>query len=272
MVSKETIWLVVDHRISWDDRPPTDTGVKAVTVEAGDGVVMLGYSGLGLTAGGTQPSTWMAKVLRGRNLSVEQCLAALAHEMQQHLAPHILNKWSHITPAPAIVEGQVRFYVIGVSDTGQVAYQRLRMKTPASAQRLFNASPRAVYTGTGGQWLDRARTRRTSLRRLYSLARAHDEGRTSPLVVADHMASLNSLVAEKKPATVSPNCYVLWRHRIETAWEQQNYQGTNRVELAAFPSVPNVVTHGYEHDPFDIPGIDFEDDDGSVNQSDHRLE
>lgn len=262
MVSRETIWLVVDRRISWYGRPPKDIGVKAMTVEASDGVVVLGYAGLGLTAGGTQPSTWMSNVLRRRNLSVEGCLWALAHEMQQHLAPHVTGKWNHIVAAPAIVDSECRSYVIGLSDDGRVAYERLRMKGLGDrGSRSKSVPPRAVYTGSGGRWLSKQQSKREMLRELYSLAGKHDLRKVSPLAVADRLAILNSLASEKLPATVGPTCYVLWRRRSgASGWEQQNYRGTDRVRRGAFASIPHVITHGHEDRGFDIPGIDYEGD------------
>lgn len=271
MVSRETIWLVVDRRISWDDRPPKDIGVKAMTVEASDGVVMLGYAGLGLTTGGTQPSTWMRNLLQGRNLSVEGCLWALAYEMQQNLGPHVAGKWNHIVTAPAIVDGECRSYVTGLSDDGRAAYQRLRVRGMANAGRLSRVPPRAVYTGTGGSWLSKERARRGILRELYSLSRKHDLRKASPLVVADRLAILNSLASETVPATVGPTCYVLWRGRTDpSGWEQQNYRGNDRVRKGAFTSIPHVVTHGHGDRGFDFPGIDYEGD-GPQSQPDYRL-
>ncbi|WP_460807923.1 hypothetical protein [Nocardioides salsibiostraticola] len=271
LVSQKTIWLVVDRRISWDAGPPKDIGVKAMTVEASDGVVMLGYAGLGLTAGGTQPSSWMCNVLRGRNLSVEGCLFALAHEMQQHLRPHVASRWNQIVAAPAIVDGECRSYVIGLSDNGRVAFQRLHVRGLGRRDRLARVSPRAVYTGTGGGWLSKQRSRRVMLRELYSLAGKHDLGKASHFVVADRLAIFNSLASEKEPATVGPTCYVLWRRMSDTSgWEQQNYRGTDRVHVGAFTSVPHVSTHGHEDRGFDFPGIEYEGDEPQ-DRPDFRL-
>jgi hypothetical protein len=54
-------------------------------LETTDGVAILGYAGLGATAGGTEPADWMAAVLRCRNFPLEQSLGILADAMKAQM-------------------------------------------------------------------------------------------------------------------------------------------------------------------------------------------
>ena len=67
--SKKAIWMCADRRISFETRAPKDDGRKLLRLDAADGFALLGYSGLGITALGTEPSDWMSNVLRGRDFT-----------------------------------------------------------------------------------------------------------------------------------------------------------------------------------------------------------
>lgn len=60
-------------------------------LETKDGVAILGYSGLGETALGTEPADWMSAVLRGRPLSLEHSLGALADAIKKQIPPHLVG-------------------------------------------------------------------------------------------------------------------------------------------------------------------------------------
>ncbi len=68
----ETVWLLADRRFSGPRGVHRDDATKILTLEATDGVALIGYAGLGATAQGTEPANWMSAVLRGRNLTIEQ--------------------------------------------------------------------------------------------------------------------------------------------------------------------------------------------------------
>jgi hypothetical protein len=79
---RESIWMLADRRLSCKGRSPKDDARKVMLVETTDGVAILGYAGVGATALGTEPADWMAAVLRGRNLPLEQSLGVLARAMK----------------------------------------------------------------------------------------------------------------------------------------------------------------------------------------------
>jgi hypothetical protein len=114
----ESIWLLVDRRLSNPGRSPKDNACKIMALETTDGVALLGYAGLGLTIGGAEPSDWMSAVLRGRKLPLEQSLGAVARAMQAHLPPHMIrlpgnDTVAHSVIVPAFVKEEPKLYSIG---------------------------------------------------------------------------------------------------------------------------------------------------------------
>ena len=80
---REAIWLLADRRLSIKGHRPRDGARKIMMLDTADGVAILGYAGLGMTAAGTEPSDWMVRVLRGRTLSLEQSLSVLAQRFRR---------------------------------------------------------------------------------------------------------------------------------------------------------------------------------------------
>lgn len=263
---------MTDRRMTTQNGHAREYGVKALTVEASDGVVALGYAGLGQTVGGTQPSRWMASVLQGRNLTVSECLWVIADEMRRHFPPHLLAGWSHLVLAVAWVDGESRVYGLGVTDTGHVGYQRLRIKDPPRPHDLEPASPRVMYTGSGGAWFSTHHSRRWWVRHLCSLAKRHDDGTISQAMVAQRLATLNDL-ASNGDATVGPTCIVLSRaaEADDGSWSQYNFREHNPEPARAFPTITTVRTHGYKQTDFDFLGIEYESDGHVVVPRDNTL-
>src|SRR4051812_29706931 len=119
-MSKHTIWLMADRRLSKRGRTPQDDARKVLFLETIDGVAILGYAGLGATARGTEPSDWMSRVLRGRNWTLEQSLGAIADAMQKELPPHLRfvspgNVSVHHVIVPAFVGSLPRLYSIDLA-------------------------------------------------------------------------------------------------------------------------------------------------------------
>ena len=118
----KTIWLLADCRLSYGGgRSPRDDARKVLILETIDkGRAILGYSGLGATVRGTEPSDWMSAVLRGRNLPLEQSLGVLAEAMKREFPPHMLQMPGKGTPAhnilvPAFLGGEPKLYTIGLA-------------------------------------------------------------------------------------------------------------------------------------------------------------
>jgi hypothetical protein len=65
------IWLMADRRLSWADGSQRDDHYKVMALRRIDGAAILGYAVLGLTALGSEPSTWMESVLRPRDVPLE---------------------------------------------------------------------------------------------------------------------------------------------------------------------------------------------------------
>jgi hypothetical protein len=113
----ETIWMLVDRRLSYRGRPPKDDACKLMYLETIDGDAILGYAGLGATALGNEPAYWMSNVLRGRNDTLEQSLGFIANAMKTQLPRHLIHLRHLALPAhhvivPAFVNGVPELYSI----------------------------------------------------------------------------------------------------------------------------------------------------------------
>lgn len=150
--SRDSLWLVVDRRLSYGGRrPPIDDAVKVMNLETTDGVGLLAYAGLGATSQGTQPSEWMSAVLRGRGgLTFEQALGVLSAAANKQLPKHLVRMpgGAHFIVVPAFVRGVgSRLYSIdNVLDP--------RRRSIGIAVRVINARPcrghRASDSPSGG--------------------------------------------------------------------------------------------------------------------------
>ena len=115
--SRDSLWLVVDRRLSYGGRRrPIDDAVKVMNLETTDGVGLLAYAGLGATPKGTQPSDWMSAVLRGRGgLRFEHALGILSTAANKELPKHLARTPSgaHFIIIPAFVRNvDSRLYTI----------------------------------------------------------------------------------------------------------------------------------------------------------------
>lgn len=214
----DTIWILADRRLSFAHQAPRDDARKMMVLDTTDGVALLGYAGLGRTAGRTEPADWMNRVLRGRDLPMEQCLDVLAEaferEMPRHLAT-IPRRFAalHNILISAVVNEQARLYELSLvmsPDRRDYRLVRTRHVTGRAPSRL-QLPQRFSAAGSGAAYLTRdPRWQRELLR----LVRACDRGLIVPQVVADRLAQLNldvSLGTADK--TVGPRCIVMWRHR-----------------------------------------------------------
>jgi hypothetical protein len=191
--SRDSLWLVVDRRLSYGPRrPPVDDAVKAMQLETTDGVGLLAYAGLGATSQGTQPSEWMSAALRGRasNLKFEEALGILASVANKELPKHLASTPgnAHFIIVPAFVRGVgPRLYSIDNvvhPMTGRHGYRFTRHVRPREQKSL-----RIAIGGTGGYYL--LQKNPEWQRDLLRLVNAHDRGKVSDHVIADHLARLN---------------------------------------------------------------------------------
>jgi len=247
--SCESIWMLADRRLSYRSRPAKEDGRKLMFLETTDGVAILGYAGLGATAGGTEPADWMSAVLRGRNLPLEQSLGVLAGAMKRQFPKHLLRfpndvQAGHSIVIPSFVNGEVRLYTIDLafsSNRKTYAFRYTRHVVNPSAARPHR-TPRIGLAGSGVICLTRDKS---WIRELLRLVRACDSKKVSPLVVADHLARINEL-AHRNTAdgTVGPRCIVAWRHNkfgeYKGGGAHQFYDGTTRTnDSGALPTICN---------------------------------
>jgi hypothetical protein len=226
--------------------------MKVMRFQATDGVGVLAYAGLGATSQGTQPSDWMSAVLRRRGgLTFEQALevlsAAANRELPQHLE-HVPGT-AHFIIIPAFVGGVGRLY--SIDNVVEPKTHRLWYRCTSHHNTTVpgSPSPRIVVAGTGGIYLESKG--RSWARDVLRLVNAHDRGRVSDYVIADHLAKLNYEAHQKVgDGSVGPSCVVIWCRRPNapsaTGSAHQFYRGTERdTDSTPIPSIANGldVTH-----------------------------
>jgi hypothetical protein len=214
----ETIWFLADRRICWPARPPKDDAQKVVLLRAVDGLAILGYAGLGITALGTEPSEWMKSVLDKRGYPLEEALSVLASAMERELPQHLMqlpmSTRTHGVLAPAFYgdwnSSSARLYSI---DPVSCPKHGGHFRVVRHDMTNTGIPTPVMVAGSGGATLMKLmedRSRRSTLRRM---VRACANDRIFASTVADHLAHLNYEVHKINPG-VGPRCIVVWRHRL----------------------------------------------------------
>jgi hypothetical protein len=212
----ESIWLLADRRVTYEDRPPRDDSCKIMLLDTSDGLAILGYCGLGDTAKGTEPSAWMSNVLRGRPLLLERSLEVLGEAIKKHLPPHLVRMPGEGVPAhnvvvPAFIGDEPRFYSIDLQFAPDRKTYAFRC-TRHVFQRSLPAKPRPPRLGVGGSGARYLLNRKKWKRELLKVVGAYDHGRISAQTVAGYLAELNYEVS-RNVASVGQRCIVAWRNR-----------------------------------------------------------
>jgi hypothetical protein len=243
----ESIWLLADRRLSSKDGTLRDDARKAMILETTDGAAILGYTGLGATARGTEPADWMSAVLRGRNMPLERSLGTLADAMKAQFPRHMVRMATgdqgptHSIIVPALLNNDVRLYTIDLAFTPDRKSYTFRYTRHVIANTT--RTRRLAIAGSGGFYLFQNKKR--WMRGLLRIARAHDRGSVSEVTVADHLANLNYQVhLGALDKTVGPRCVVVCRHRKGGVHKSGGghwfYTGTIRDEDT--PALPTIVT------------------------------
>ena len=246
--SRDSLWLVVDRRLSYGTRrPAVDDAVKVMDLETTDGRGLLAYAGLGATPRGTQPSDWMSSVLRGRaGLTFEQALGVLADVANRELPRYLARMpgGAHFIIVPAFVRGVgSRLYSIDNVVDRRTKRHWYRYTSHQRTADQGSPSPRFAVGGTGGVHLHKDRSWQ---RALLSLVNAHDRGKISDHAIADHLAALNYEAHQAvRDGSVGPRCIVVWRRRPDAppgapGGGHQFYTGVDRdPDSAAIPTIAN---------------------------------
>jgi hypothetical protein len=214
----ETIWLIADRRISWAPGRWKDDAQKVMLLRTVDGAAILAYAGLGVTAQGTEPSSWMQAVLHKRALPLQESLSTLANAMERELPRH-LNELpaasrTHVVLAPAFYgtwEGSIaRLYTI---DLMRCADHQYHFVFQVHDMANTGVPPPVAMGGSGGRVLFQLMKDpkwRSPLRRLVE---ACARQRIPAHAVADYLARLCHEVHKVDPS-VGPRCIVVWKHRL----------------------------------------------------------
>lgn len=246
LVGPESLWTVVDRRLTAGTRTVRDDARKIMFLETKDGVAILAYAGVGATGAGTEPADWMSAVLRGRDWPLEDSLRALAEALRRQMPRHLATlarsgSAAHHVLVAAFHEGAARLYTIGLAvdhRESEIAFRHTRWVVGHEGDS--SRTPRFGLAGSGASVLAKDPLWQ---RQLLRLVKAHDRRLIRPTVVADAFARINLHVANAlADGTVGPRCIVAWRHRKQGVHKggggHQCYTGTERESNT--PSLPMI--------------------------------
>jgi len=213
-----------------------------MVLESANDEAILGYAGLGQTAGGTQPAEWMSAVLRGRPGSIETRLQVLVGAMQAQLPRHMLGLPGHNILIPALIANRPVFWSIDLTrDDTQPSGWATRWTRPTVGNT--DRAPRFAVGGSGSAYIVR---NRHLLQNLLRVLRAFDRGLVTKEIVADQFAALNDEVHRGMGnTTVGPRSLVVWRHRrngVHAGVGGGHYFYTGVRRDRDFPAIPSIVT------------------------------
>jgi hypothetical protein len=234
---------MADRRLSSKGRAHRDDAQKLLLLNTDDGKAILGYSGLGMTSLGTEPSDWMISVLRGRRLPLEQSLSALADAVKTQVPRHLIRLPAHEVLAhniivPAFVHNEPRFYSIDIVFSQDRKSYGFRSTRHVCGPTGKTRTPRLAIGGSGAVYLIK---RKDWMRHLLRVVKAYDCERITGLAAADQFAALNDEVYRNQGGTtVGPRCIVAWRNIKDGAGGAQQFY-TDTVRDAASPCLPTVA-------------------------------
>jgi hypothetical protein len=241
---KHSIWMMADTRLSYDGRPPKDGARKIVQLDTPDGPALIGYSGLGATPFGNEPSDWIVALLRNRGpISLCEVLEILRSESADALARHLasLENSSHTFVVNAFVAGRAKLYGIQAKlrDDGSAQVAAVEFREGKASSKL-NVTPRLCVTGSGGLPLIADHAWERDIMRAID---AHDDCRISAQAVAQVFANRNFKV-HRLEETVGPNCWVSWRlgasYRGEIGSGHMSFTGTiPDANTSSLPTIAN---------------------------------
>jgi hypothetical protein len=181
--------MLADRRLSFTRKPPIETGRKIYPFETLDGAGFLGYAGVGSCTGlGTEPSDWMARVLRGRDLTLDASLEVLAGAINARLGLHARAiGTNHSVIAPCFLNGkpQIREIELTLGDKGSWSVRHINWIVEQQ-KRFGQNSPVIAPRGSGAVVFEEDRNHCDCLRKIL---KAHDRGRM----------------------TIGPKSIVIWR-------------------------------------------------------------
>lgn len=215
----ETIWMLADRRLSFQGRRPKDDARKIMFLETKDGVAILGYAGLGATAKGTEPVDWMSRVLRGRDVLLEQALSILAAAHRRQMPGHLLRFpkfWNaeHNLLVSAFLNDRPCLYSIDMQIALNRKFYNWRHTRYQAQNKDGTATVRAPRIGVAGSGAAYFKSNKSLGRELVRAVRACDEKKISHEAVAHYLASINMRVhSSATDGSVGPRCIIAWRNR-----------------------------------------------------------
>lgn len=247
VTGEKSIWMLADRRLSFPaPKQPRDDAIKFISLETTDGAAILGYSGLGSTVLGTEPSDWMARVLRGRNLPLEQSLGEIANAVRARLPKHLdtlidPNARDHTIIVPAFLNGESKLYSINLTHSREIndrSFNFTRHITSRGSSKEYPTRQVAI-AGKGATHLI---GNKRWARDLLKVVTAHDSGRISSRTAASSFAYLNNTVADAEN-TVSKKCIVAWK-LLEGGGGHEFFDGIHKDINNRITWIPSIANGG----------------------------
>lgn len=243
-----SVWMLADRRLTFSNGTIRDDARKILSLDTLDGKALVGYAGLGLTAGGTEPSDWMSRTLNGVNAPLKGALLRIAEAAAEHMPRHIrgLNgAGRHEFLISAMHTADARLYRISlkIDSTQSLSAKPILTVHESSTVRPLNGRtlrPRIEFIGSGADTL-----RSTQLEgwkhRLKMFILAYEANRINGHAVAEYLADLSFQVSSiTSDKSVSPDCIVCWKSNSESLSEA--FAGGRRLRhLGAFTPFESLV-------------------------------
>lgn len=249
--TSQSIWLLADQRLSSGAGAANEGAVKAAMLSTPDGDAIIGYAGLGVTAKGTQPSDWIANVLRGQNISLEESIILLGDALKTEFPNHLgmINfeeQRKHVFVVTAILDrdGSRLFRITLDGSTGD--YIR-SFESDIRSKSKFGFDYRTPFciAGSGARVLERNQEWK---RQLLQLVRSYNQRRISAAPVNKFLAELCLKVhKECHDRSVGPNCLIARRSKRGSPnhAECAVYHSGKRYGTAIVPSICNGDDFGW---------------------------
>jgi hypothetical protein len=258
-VTRKSSWLVADRRLSKSGEEPDDTGIKVMALETNDAVSLIGYSGLGATGAGTQPSDWMVGVLSDMNLPLEQSLSVIAGAIEVRFPKHLLQLPSqqrvHETAVVSLMrdgnDSRICVHKTDYNAGRSGALNQFSREDIKVGDSLHFASK--FYVGGAGRKELLGNT--VWARKIAKLVAACEREKITDEQVAREFSRINFAVHEGHKETVGPECIVVTR-RKGGGGNHGAYLNGDRLSVSV--QIPTVVTFIGDMNAFlqgEFPGI-----------------
>ncbi|MBT8413956.1 MAG: hypothetical protein KJO30_06440 [Boseongicola sp.] len=214
--TKDSVWLLTDHRLSAPGFAPVDTAVKATRLELSDGELLVGYAGIGLTPLGSQPSHWIASSFRGTKPAVNDAMYHLRNLALQEFPKHLrrvkrVEHRRHEFIASGFKDGRPVVYILRIFEMNGEFQALLNIAQMHHRDAKVGTTIPFVMTGSAVSSIKVLNE--NTLREVLRYARYYNRSKVSSEVVARCFFQIGSAIYNDcKDGSISPNFLVMWQN------------------------------------------------------------